>query len=66
MIHERFIEMWDQAAAITAVEDTDEAKATINFMQRFGELIVKECMHLAATNPDNPVQAIADRYGIEK
>ncbi len=65
MIHERFIEMWNQAAAITTVEDTDEAEATINFMQRFGELIVKECMHLAQTNPDNAVQAIADRYGIK-
>ncbi len=65
MIHERFIEMWDQAAAIITAEEEDKAEGTIRFMQLYGELIVKECLHIVKTDPDNAVQVIAERYGIK-
>ena len=65
MINERFIEIWDQAAAIITAEEEDKAEGTIRFMQLYGELIVKECLHILATNPDGAAQAIAERYGIK-
>ncbi len=65
MIHERFIEIWDQAAAIITAEEEDKAEGTIRFMQLYGELIVKECLYIVNTNPANAAKAIAERYGIK-
>lgn len=66
MINERFVEMWDQAAAIITAEEEDKAEGTIRFMQLYGELIVKECLHILETNPDGAAAAIAERYGIKR
>ena len=66
MINERFIEMWDQAAAIISAEEEDKAEGTIRFMQLYGELIVKECLYIVNTNPADAAKVIAEKYGIKE
>lgn len=64
LIKKRFAEMWQQAGALT--DENDEAVAIAKFMQRYGELIVKECLWVIANHPMDAAKRIAETYEIEQ
>ena len=64
LIKKRFGEMWQQAGALT--DENDEGVAIAKFMQRYGELIVKECLWIVANHPEDAYKRIAETYEIDQ
>jgi hypothetical protein len=63
IIKKRFGEMWQQAEAMTT--EDDEAIAVFKFMQRYGELIVRECIWVINNHPMDAAERIADIYEVD-
>jgi hypothetical protein len=63
-LKKRFGEMWQQAGALT--DEEDEAAAIVQFMQQYGELIVKECLWIVANHPEDAYKRIAETYEIDQ
>ena len=62
IINKRFAEMWQQAGNMTTEED--EAVAILQFMQRYGELIVRECIWIVNNHPMDAAKRIAEAYEV--
>ena len=63
-LKKRFGEMWQQAEALT--DEEDEGSAIVQFMQNYGELIVKECLWIVANHPEDAAKRIAETYEIDQ
>lgn len=56
--------MWQQAEALT--DEEDEGSAIVQFMQNYGELIVKECLWIVMNHPEDAAKRIAETYEIDQ
>jgi hypothetical protein len=64
LVKKRFGEMWQQAENMTKEED--EAEAVMMFMQRYGELIVKECLWIIENHPEDAAKRIEEIYEVNR
>ena len=62
-VKKRFGEMWQQAESMT--QEDDEAVAVMKFMQRYGELIVRECIWIVQNHPQDAAARIAETYEVQ-
>ena len=65
-MNERIKELWDQAAKL---EPDPSWAGQTKFMEKFAELIVRECMSIsseAMTNDNWPPHMIAKHFGVEE
>ena len=78
-MNERIRELWDKAAQAAAAYPSGQNNSwetQVNFMEKFAELIVKECIGIAQDRanfpgfPPNDVNDIIDeireRFGVER
>lgn len=78
-MNERIRKLWDEAAESTAAYPSGQNNSwetQVNFMEKFAELIVRECMEVASPNymstPEDSVyyveqaiNRIAKHFGVE-
>ena len=65
-MNERIKELWDKAATASAAYPSGQNNSwetQVNFMEKFAELIVKECVGIVAKRKD---QAIDDGWNVDE